>query len=252
MVWVSGPRTSCSVCQGELALVSERFDQVDNIFVGALICRKCGESHLDTRRADQPRAGVEQKGSSRAMFKSRDLKCQFKRAALKMVSDPKGVDHRVCEATLVIEPLPRSLALELGADVAGHLFDEKQMMRGEVDNIMLHINAGLQRVTVKSHFELDAIAMLEPVEIDSLKATRIDDEKNGKSWFSLAFVLIFELSDKAARSFTIDHFGNPVYLTFNKLQRDLPLGTPDKKAAPTPTKHAAKNSAKTRRDAASL
>lgn len=157
------------------------------------------------------------------MFLTKNVQCLFKKAALKLETNDEGRECRMCEATLVIGMLSIQLARELGDEIAGHLFDENGGMRHEVDNIMLHVDVGLQRVTFRSHWELEPVAILEPVSIKSLRATREEDLKKGTTWFELAVVVAFELTDKAARSLTIDHFGNPVFLTYESMQHALPL-----------------------------
>lgn len=68
------------------------------------------------------------------MFVTENVRVLFKRANLKLVQEA-GELHRVAEATFVLEPLPPELAHELGEDIAGHLFDENEQIRAELDVI---------------------------------------------------------------------------------------------------------------------
>lgn len=155
------------------------------------------------------------------MFVSKMVPALFKKGMLKLVPDDDGGYRRGAEATLVIEPFPAALAHELGEDIAGHLFDEADAIRPELEGIDLRIRAGLQNVTVRHHEDLDPCALLSPVSIKDVSVTRIEDKKTGRSWLSLAFVLVFSLEEKAARNFVLDEFGKTLLWTFAGMQAEL-------------------------------
>jgi hypothetical protein len=156
------------------------------------------------------------------MFLSEKVPALFKQGKLKLVPTENGDSlRRVTEATLVIEPFPPALAHELGEDIAGHLFDEADKIRPELESIDLRVRCGLQTVEVAHHEELQAVARLTPVSVKDVSVTRIEDKKTGRAWLSMAFVLVFSLEEKSARNFVLDEFGRTLVWTFTAMQREL-------------------------------
>lgn len=155
------------------------------------------------------------------MFVSQNVPALFKKGMLKLIAGDEGGKKRVAEATLVIEPFPAALARELGEDMAGHLFDDGNIIRPELEGIDLRVRAGLQSITVRHHEDLDPIGILSPVSIKDVSVQRIEDEKAGRAWLSCSFVLVFSLEDKAARNFVLDEFGKTLCWTFESMQGSL-------------------------------
>src|SRR3954468_1057115 len=99
------------------------------------------------------------------MFLTENVPALFKKGTLKLVPSDEGGLRRVAEAMLVIEPFPSNLAHELGEDIAGHLFDDEDAIRAELESIDLRVRCGLQSVTVQHHEDLEPCALLSPVSI---------------------------------------------------------------------------------------
>lgn len=78
------------------------------------------------------------------MFTSSNIVAFFKKGTLKLAPNADGDLRRFAEATLVIEPFSAELAHELGEDIAGHLFDHRDLIRDELESIDLRVGAGLQ------------------------------------------------------------------------------------------------------------
>lgn len=154
------------------------------------------------------------------MFVTENVRVLFKRANLKLVQE-QGELHRVAEATFVLEPLLPELAHELGEDIAGHLFDDDEQIRPELDVIGVRMSTGLQIVTSRDHEDLKVDAELKPVRILTARVERVEDDKTGKEWLRLVFVLSFQLRDREARKFVLDKFGSWVCLSFKAMQEDL-------------------------------
>lgn len=155
------------------------------------------------------------------MFLSPNIPALFKKGTLKLTTNDDGETRRVAEATLVIEPFPVDLARQLGEEIAAHLFDDEDAIRGELESIDLRVRAGLQNVTVRTHEELEPIAILSPASIKDVSATLVEDKKSQRCWLAFSFVVVFSLEDKAARNFVLDHFGRALYWSFEAMQRDL-------------------------------
>jgi hypothetical protein len=156
------------------------------------------------------------------MFVTLNIPALFKKGTLKLIPSDDGQSlRRVAEATLVVEPFPASLAHELGEDIAGHLFDDANAIRVELEKINLRVRCGLQNVTVAHHEELAPVAKLSPVSIKDVSVARIEDKKMGRAWLSLSFVLVFSLEDKTARDFVLDEFGRTLFWTFAGMQDGL-------------------------------
>ena len=83
------------------------------------------------------------------MFATRDVWMVFKAAKLAVVKDDKGVDHRVAECQLVLDPFPLTLAHELGEDVALHCYTKAGALRPELSSITLDPRVPHQRMTVR-------------------------------------------------------------------------------------------------------
>lgn len=154
------------------------------------------------------------------MFLTEHVPALLKKGTLKLQEVEDGY-RRVAEATLMIEPFPHSLAREMGEDIAVHLFDDNNAIRNELDSIALNVRAGLQRVTIRHHEELEPIAIMETASIKDVKATVIEDKKTNRRWMSFSFVLVFSLETKEARNFVLDEFGKTLIWTFHALQGDL-------------------------------
>lgn len=155
------------------------------------------------------------------MFLTANVTALFKKGTLKLMAAEDGGTKRVAEATCLIEPFPYQLARELGEDIAGHLFTEDNALRDELESVDLRVRAGLQRVTVRQHDELEPVASLSPVSIKDVSAKRIEDKSTGRCWLSFSFVLVFSLEDKAARNFVLDQFGTALLWSFERLQGNL-------------------------------
>ena len=155
------------------------------------------------------------------MFTSNNIPALFKKGTLKLIQNAEGEYRRVAEAQLVIEPLPVELARELGDEIAGHLFDDADKIREELEAIDLRVRAGLQHVTVRLDDALEPIAVLSPASIKDVSATLREDMKSGRAWLSLSFVVVFSLEEKAARNFVLDQFGRPLLWSFECVQREL-------------------------------
>jgi hypothetical protein len=121
----------------------------------------------------------------------------------------------------LIEPFPVQLARELGEEIAGHLFTDADGIRDEIECVDLRVRAGLQRVTVRQHEDLEPAAVLGPVSIKDVSAKRIEDKATGRSWLAFSFVLVFSLEDRPARNFVLDNFGNALLWSFERLQGEL-------------------------------
>ena len=154
------------------------------------------------------------------MFLSEKIPALFKKGTLKLVPSDDGGLRRVAEAMLLIEPFPASLAHELGEDIAGHLFDGSDEIRGELEAIDLRVRAGLQNVTVRQHEDLPVVAILSPVSIKDV-AVKVIEPKDSRTFLSLSFVLVFSLEEKAARNFVLDEFGKTLLWTFQAMHGDL-------------------------------
>lgn len=154
------------------------------------------------------------------MFLSERIPVLFKKGALKLVEDA-GEIRRVAEATMVIEPFRKEWAHELGEDIAVHLFEPDGRIAEAVEAVDLRVNAGLQRVFVRLHQDLDPHVELGEVSIKDVAAQRVEDKKTGKVWLAFQFVLVFSLAERRHRNFAIDHFGTPLYLSFERLQRTV-------------------------------
>lgn len=154
------------------------------------------------------------------MFLSENIQALFKKGTLKLQETDDGL-RRVAEATLLIEPFPAKLARELGEEIAVHLFDDKNVIRTELESIELNVRAGLQNVTVRHDEALEPLAVLTPVSVKDVKATVIEEKKSNRRWLSFSFVLVFSLENKQARNFVLDQFGRTLLWTFEAMQRDL-------------------------------
>lgn len=155
------------------------------------------------------------------MFLTGNIPALFKKGTLKLMAADDGGTRRVAEATCIIEPFPYTLARELGDDIAAHLITDDNAIRDELEAVDLRIRAGLQRVTVRHHEDLDPVASLAPVSIKDVSAKRIEDKQTGRCWLSFSFVLVFSLELKEARNFVLDEFGKPLLWSFERLQREL-------------------------------
>lgn len=155
------------------------------------------------------------------MFVTEKIPALFKGGKLKLEKSDEGGTRRVAEATLVIEPFPADLAHEIGEDIAGHLFDEANVVRDELESIDLRVRCGLQSITVQAHEYLPTLAILSPVSLRDVTAKRIESKDTGRSWLSQSFVLVFSLEEKAARNFVLDEFGKTLLWTFVGMQREL-------------------------------
>lgn len=154
------------------------------------------------------------------MFTTENVMAVFKKGVLKLEKEEDGY-RRVAEATCVIEPFPSRLAKELGAEVAGHLFEDDDSIRPELEAIDLRIRAGLMNVTVRADRDLDPIALITPVSMRDVRVTRVEDKKTNAQWLSFQFVLVFSLEEKATRDFVLDRFGHQLLWTFERMQGDL-------------------------------
>jgi hypothetical protein len=156
------------------------------------------------------------------MFHSSNVSALFKKGTLKLIQNEDGEWRRVAECTLVVEPLPVELARELGEEVASHLFTDEGRIREELESIDLRVRLGLQHVTARIDPDVERpAALISPVSVKDLSATRCEDKKTGREWITLSFVLVFSLEEKAARNFVLDRFGQALYWTFESMQREL-------------------------------
>lgn len=155
------------------------------------------------------------------MFLTDNIPVLFKKGTLKLTAADDGGTRRVAEATCVIEPFPYNLARELGDDIADHLLTHDNGLRDELESVDLRVRAGLQRIIVRHHEELEPVASLVPVSIKDVSAKRIEDKASGRCWLSFSFVLVFSLEEKEARNFVLDEFGKALLLSFRRLQGEL-------------------------------
>ena len=162
------------------------------------------------------------------MFVTPDVTCLLKSATLKLDEDGGRLAHVTC----TLEPFTPELAHELGEDVAEHLFmpnpnradptDLPEVPRPEVSEIGFLLPIGAQRITAKDHAELTPVAVLKDVQIQRIRVTRPDPERPR---LALAFVLVIHLDAREAIDFVVRQFGRYAALTFESMQRDLPLET---------------------------
>jgi hypothetical protein len=154
------------------------------------------------------------------VFLTKHVPALFKKATLKLLPTDDGL-RRICESTLVVEPFFPNLARELGDDIADHLFDDDDQIRPELEAIDLSVRCGLQRVVVTAHQDLDPVADLAACAIRTVQVKRMGDEKTGRYWLALTFVLVVTLDSQEARTFVIDGFGRELLWTFTAMQREL-------------------------------
>lgn len=155
------------------------------------------------------------------MFITSNIPALFKKGTLKLMAADDGGTRRVAEATCIVEPFSVALARELGDDIAGHLYTDADTLRDELESVDLRVRAGLQRVTVRHHEDLDPVASLSPVSVKDVSVSRIEDKSSGRAWLSLSFVLVFSLEDKPTRNFVLDEFGRHLLWSFERLQGEL-------------------------------
>lgn len=163
------------------------------------------------------------------MFVSEMIPALFKKGVLKLQETDDGY-RRVAEATLMIEPFPLSLARELGDEIANHLYDDNDAIRGELESIDLRPRVGLQRVSVRHDEALEPLVELDEVSVKDLCATVIEDKKTNRRWLSFSFVLTFSLHNRESRNFVIDEFGKALVWSFRPIQRDLLQNAKDARA----------------------
>lgn len=158
------------------------------------------------------------------MFKTKRVLAQLNRATLKIITDPKGVDHRMAECAVVIEVLERNLAAELGARVYEHLFRKNGKVRSEIETINIDPDVPQQRVDI--HLAVDSKArsvVLLNVDVLGITAKRETDSEKTAEWFKLTIKLRFSLAEKVHREFLARKFGTLLCWTFHPEQHPLDL-----------------------------
>jgi hypothetical protein len=218
----------CSECAADLKLVSEKYDDEAQVFVGDLVCPECGAAFVDQRRKGETRPdGLRKTAAARLqeepiqMFTSENIQAFFKDAKLRIVRADDD-EQKVAECRFVIEPFTYALAKELGPDVAGHFFQMGGAMRPEVTRLELTCPSGEHQVFIRRHAEVKRPNLaIRPVTVTAAKVERQEDEKAGKSWFRLTLALSFGIYDRPIRDFVIDWFGSGLVFTMQDTQREL-------------------------------
>lgn len=140
------------------------------------------------------------------MFISRDVWMVVKAAKLTVIEDDKGVEHRMAECQLVLDPLPRELALEMGEDVAGHFFTADGALRRELATITLDPRVPNQRMTARGGPDLPG-SEIRDVEVLSLTVARQTDDKTGKEWLKATARVRFDFAPAVHREWIAMYFG---------------------------------------------
>jgi len=154
------------------------------------------------------------------MYRSKDVWMVLKSAKLTTGKDDKGVEHKLAEVQLVIDELPRELALEMGEEVSVHLFSDDGAIRTNLETVTLDPRIPNQRMTVRGGIDMVHTA-IENVEIVALTARRQVNEDTGKEWISLTTKARFDFAPKGHREWLAMHFGYGQHFTFEAEQGDL-------------------------------
>lgn len=154
------------------------------------------------------------------MFLTRDVWMVIKKATLTIAEDNEGVERRMAEVALVLDPFPMPLARELGEDVADHIFTPDGALRQEVSSITLDPRVPQQCMHATSavgHPGTD----IRNVDIDSLAVAKQEDKQSGKVWFRATFKARFDLGPKVNREWLVRYFGLGLNFSFDAEQLGL-------------------------------
>lgn len=155
------------------------------------------------------------------MFTQRNVWMVIKAAKLAVVEDDKGVEHRMAECQLVIDPLDRTLAHELGEDIASHFFTEAGALRPELNTITLDPRVPNQMMTARPTVDSREGRVIRDVEVLALTVAKQVDEKSGKEWLKATFRVRFDFAPKTHREWIAMYFGYGQCFSFDAEQLSL-------------------------------
>src|SRR3990167_2516234 len=140
------------------------------------------------------------------MFVTRDVWMVIKKATLTVAEDDTGVEPRMAEFALVLDPFPITLAKELGEDVAGHVYSDEGVLRQEVSTITLDPRVPAQRMSATGAVGHEG-TVIRNVDVLGLTLAKKSDEKSGTVWFRATFKVRFDLAPKLNREWIVRVFG---------------------------------------------
>lgn len=153
------------------------------------------------------------------MFQSPDVWMVFKAGKLATV-EVDGVEHRMAECSLVIEPFRLDLAEQLGESVRVHLYDDDARLRSELATITLDPRVPKQMMSARGAEGVPATE-IRLVEILAMTCARQADEKTGEEWIKATIRVRFDFAPKVHREWIAMYFGLGFHATFEAEQLDM-------------------------------
>jgi hypothetical protein len=168
------------------------------------------------------------------MFTSKFVRMHVARAALRTEELKKDERFPVFAVGLVVEPLTRELALELGAEVAEHCFTRQGKVREQMTRVVTRVREKPQSIT--AHMAEDSpepSAVLRHVRITSLTVTKRGVEadqkeaRKGKKIAPQAVTLratvtcLVDPAEKVHREFLCGFINDTFLFSFEPEQKDL-------------------------------
>lgn len=153
------------------------------------------------------------------MFSSENVRMLLAKATMKIVTDDKGVQHRMAECALVLEPFTLALARELGDEIASHLFTADGNIRPELESASLDPRVPQQAITVRETPDSAPTVTLRQVDVFGLSVGRQSSEV--MVWIKATVKVRFSLADRAHRDFLARGFGLTLCWTFEAEQNRL-------------------------------
>ena len=154
------------------------------------------------------------------MFRTKNVWMVFKAAKLTVVEDDKGVDHRMAECSVLLEPFPYELAQELGEAVAAHCYNDAGALRTELQTVTLDPRVPPQLMTVCGAVDVPG-TKIDHVEILGLAVSHQVDEDTAREWLKATIRIRFDFAPRIHREWLGMYFGQGGFFSFELEQQYL-------------------------------
>ena len=168
------------------------------------------------------------------MFTDKNIRFHIQKATLKTEERKKDERFPVFDVALVLEPLTRELAAQLGPDIASHCFAADKRIRDEMKEVKVVLREKEHALTVAMAEDVEPHCVLRQVRLVSVKVARRgeDDkvERKGKkiapqeATLRLTLKCLIDPAEKVHRDFFCRFIGDTFAFTFEPEDRDLFAG----------------------------
>jgi len=157
-----------------------------------------------------------------------------KNVALKTEERKKDERFPVFAVGLVLEPLTYDQAKQLGPEVLGHCFTNKQQIRELMSEVVVTVDQPEQILVARMAADVEENARLRHVRIKRIKITKRDLSGDSKrkskkvapqqATLRATLECLVDSAEKTHRDFLCGFFARTMYFTFENEQEDLFAG----------------------------